>query len=325
MFLGIDHGTTAVRVATIDYDNIKKIAIQRNTLAIMSEYEIINLLTSKLDIQIKQVKMAAITYSMGDGINSIENINKVINRGIISNKGVGVKTGAGERVFDAIKCSQIPTFVIPGIHAKSSTDSRLNIFSHSTSPEKIGIAYHSLCKGFTNFVISDISSNTVTLAVASSKLVGAIDACIFAPGIHHGPLDVLAIRDVDSHKYTANEAFTTAGVIKRTPYSNLAEILTGLEKKEQDAILALDTISLFSAMEITSLQLLLKEQNGTFGDVILAGSVAEVEYVTSKINELLDINAHILNKWSAAIGCAEIARDIYKGKNNILGINVKLD
>jgi len=31
-----------------------------------------------------------------------------------------------------------------------------------------------------------------------------------------------------------------------------------------------------------------------------------------------------LGKWSAAIGCAEISRDIYFGKDEILGIKVCL-
>src|SRR5690606_41233321 len=133
-------------------------------------------------------------------------------------------------------------------------DPRMKVFSHLTSPEKLGIAYHILCLGYKNFVVSDISSNTVTLAVADGKVVGAIDACIFAPGVHHGPLDLQAIRNVDNGYCTANQAFIEAGVLKITPYKDREELLSAARKKEGPALLALDTIELFAAIEITSMQ-----------------------------------------------------------------------
>jgi len=59
-------------------------------------------------------------------------------------------------------------------------------------------------------IVSDVSSNTVSLLISGGKLVGAFDACIFAPGTLHGALDVDAIRRVDAGKCTANEAFQHA-------------------------------------------------------------------------------------------------------------------
>ena len=79
-----------------------------------------------------------------------------------------------------------------------------------------------------NDIVSDISSNTVTLAVASGKVIGAIDACIFAPGVHHGPLDLQAIRNVDDGFQTANQAFIEAGVLKMTPYKDREELIEKL-------------------------------------------------------------------------------------------------
>src|SRR5690606_5395700 len=163
--------------------------------------------------------------------------------------------------------------------------------------------------------------NTVTLAVADGKVVGAIDACIFAPGVHHGPLDLQAIRDVDSGYCTANQAFIEAGVLKMTPYKDREELLSAARKKEGPALLALDTIALCSAMEITSMQLLLKcyEVNG---EIFLAGSVGEYEYVQKKIRAHLGQECLCLGKWHAAIGCAEIARDVFAGEKSILGVDV---
>ena len=155
----------------------------------------------------------------------------------------------------------------------------------------------------------------------TGKVIGAIDACIFAPGIHHGPLDLQAIRDVDNGHLTANQAFIEAGALKMTPYKDREELLSAAEKGESSALLALDTIALFAAMEIASMQLLLKDY-GTTGEIFLAGSVGEVEYVQKKIRAHLGQECQCLGKWHAAIGCAEIARDVFAGEKEILGVDV---
>ncbi len=87
------------------------------------------------------------------------------------------------------------------------------------------------------------------------------------------------------------------------------------------ALLALDTVSLFAAMEIASMQLFLKDY-GTIGEIFLAGYVAEVEYVRKKISEHLGQKCRFFGRWHAAIGCAEIARDVFGGKKDIIGVDV---
>ncbi|MPM52542.1 hypothetical protein SDC9_99302 [bioreactor metagenome] len=41
-----------------------------------------------------------------------------------------------------------------------------------------------------------------------------------------------------------------------------------------------------------------------------------------KIRDHLGQNCLSLGKWHAAIGCAEIARDVYAGEKHILGVDV---
>jgi len=325
MFIGVDHGTTAMRFASTGKEaaDIIQLEVPRQEIASLSEAQVISLIEDSFSVERSEIGMIAVTYSMGDSITSIENIRNVQNRGVRSIEGAGKKTGGGSRVFDAIRNSGIPAVVIPGIHDKSLTDPRLNVFSHSTSPEKIGIAYHAYCMGFDNFVLSDISSNTVTLGVAGGKVIGAIDACILAPGLIHGPLDVQALRDVDAGKISANDAFTRAGVLRHTPFSDRHELLKAALGGDSEALLALDTISLFAAMEISCMQILLKDY-GAVGEVILEGSVAEIPRVVEKINAHLGRRCHVLDRWSAAIGCAEIARDIAAGSDKILGIRVNI-
>ncbi len=320
-FIGIDHGTTAMRFALIEDDRVLTFELERTEAAAMSENEIMASIEDRFGIRRETIDMIALTYSMGDGFSSIKDVRKLEGRGLKSIEGAGKKTGGGTRVFDAVRNSGIPAIAIPGLHVGSKVDPRMKVFSHLTSPEKLGIAYHIQCLGYTDFVVSDISSNTVTLAVAEGKIIGAIDACIFAPGIHHGPLDLQAIRDVDSGLETANQAFIEAGVLKMTPYKDREELLDAAKNGENSALLALDTIALFAAMEIVSMQLLMKDY-GTIGEIFLAGSVAEVDYVQKKINAHLGQECLCFGKWHAAIGCAEIARDVFAGKKEILGVDV---
>ncbi len=321
MFIGVDHGTNAMRFACIDDLEVRTFEIPRADFASLCCADIIDLMLDRFETTANDIGLIALTYSMGDGITAIEDIQNVGSRGVVSIEGAGKKTGAGTMVFDAIKDSGIPAILIPGIHSGSNTDMRLNIFSHSTSPEKIGIAYNASLTGVRDLIICDISSNTVTLAVADGRVIGALDACIFAPGSQHGPLDLQAIRDVDAGKITANQAFMNAGVLKRTPFSNTVELVEAAKANDEQALLALDTIALLSAMEISSMQILLKDYCSQ-GKVFLAGSIGEVDHVIEKISDHLDTDLSVLGKWSAAIGCAQIARAIGNGAEDILGLPV---
>ena len=132
-------------------------------------------------------------------------------------EGAGKVTGGGTAVYDEIENSGIPTVVIPGIH---KTTSCLNerfkaAYSHHASSEKVSICYNAFIEtGFENMIVSDISSNTVTILIENSEIKGAMDACLGAMGIIHGPLDLKMLRDIDEGMKTANECFSAAGAVK---------------------------------------------------------------------------------------------------------------
>lgn len=232
-FIGIDHGTTAIRFALIEEGRVLTFELERARAADMSENEILTYIEDKFEIQRTFIDLVALTYSMGDDFSTIVDIRNLKERGIKSIEGAGKKIGGGTKVFDAIRYSNIPAVAIPGLHTASKVDSRMKIFSHLASPEKLGIAYHIRCLGYKNFVVSDISSNTVTVAVAAGKVIGAIDACIFAPGIYQGPLDLQAIRDIDNGLLTANQAFIKAGALKMTPFEDREELLSAAKKRRK--------------------------------------------------------------------------------------------
>ena len=290
MFIGIDHGTTAMRFAT--GSGQFKIPREAALSFVFSD-------VSKL-CPIDEIEGIALTYSMGDNFSKITRIQKLVDRGLISRDGAGKHIGGGTRVFDEVKESGIPAVAIPGLHDSSPTDPRFKAYSHQSSPEKVGIAYE-VCHGLgEDVIVSDVSSNTVTLLVSAGRITGAFDACIFAPGSRHGAIDVDAIRRIDAGELTANEAFQSAGVDFSLPESE-----------------RLRTIAMFSAMECASL-LLLNEN----ARIALAGTLAPA--VAPEVKRLLQRDVAVYDEWCAARGLARIARDVFSGAQQILGLAVDL-
>jgi putative methanogenesis marker protein 12 len=290
MFIGIDHGTTAMRFAGEKGEfKISREAAKDFTIPDLARI-----------CPLSEIEGIAVCYSMGDNLSSITDIRKVRNRGIVSRDGAGKHIGGGTRVYDEVATSGIPAVVMPGIHRSSPTDPRFKAYSHQASPEKIGIACE-VCRALgDDVVVSDVSSNTVSLLVSGGKLVGAFDACIFAPGTLHGALDVDAIRKVDAGEWTANEAFQHAGVDFSLPESE-----------------RMRAVAMFAAMECAALRLLNREAK-----VALAGSLAPV--IAPEVKTLLGCDVAVYDEWCASRGLAKIARDIFSGRLDILGLAVDL-
>ena len=290
MFIGIDHGTTAMRFAS----EAGEFKVSREAA---KEFRITDL---EQICPIDELEGIALCYSMGDNFSKITSIGKLHNRGLVSREGAGKHIGGGTRVFDEVAASGIPAVVIPGLHRGSPTDPRFKAYSHQTSPEKIGIAYESCHDLGGDLVVSDVSSNTVTLLVTAGKIVGAFDACIFAPGMLHGALDVEAIRKIDTGDCTANDAFQHAGVQFSLPEET-----------------RLPAIAMFSAMECASMLML-----NPRAEVALAGGLAPI--IAPEVRTLLGRNVAVYNEWCASRGLARIARDVFMGTKDILGIAVDL-
>ena len=289
MYIGIDHGTNELRFATDTAEfSIPREKATGFTIAALERI-----------CPIEDIEGIAVCYSMGDAITAITNIKKVKNRGIITREGAGKHTGGGTRVYDKIENSGIPAVVIPGIHRGSPTDPRFKAYSHQTSPEKLGIAYVAQQVLGDTFIVSDAGSNTVSLLVTGGAITGAFDACVFAPGTTHGALDVDAIRRIDKGEETANEAFLHAGVHHTIP-DDLQEA----------------TLALWAAMEIASLRLLAPD-----APVAIAGSQAPA--IAAEVSRLIRTPVVVFDEWVAARGCAQIARDVFRGGvKSVLGLQV---
>jgi putative methanogenesis marker protein 12 len=308
MFAGVDHGTTAIRFATTAG---RCWELPRIEACEHSPEQIIEQIKQNLG---SEIELIAMSYSMGDGLTEITRLEDSSNRGLIQQDGAGLHVGGGTRVYEAVLGSGWPAILLPGIHRGSDIDHRLKVFSHGMSGEKVGLAYFVYKREVPNFIVCDASSNTVTFGVLGGRIVGAIDAPIFAPGLTQGPLDVEAIRAVDSGKMTANQAFSRGGILAKLGYSTLEEC--DPEVRAQ----ALDSLALFAAMETKAMEVLLKDLGEESPALYLAGSPAhEIE---PRVSALLGREVRPLGRCAAAQGCALIAADVFNDVPNILGLKV---
>ena len=331
VFIGMDHGTTGISFCIMsdegDVMDVFKIGREESKKGLVSASQE---LTKRVDLD--SVKLMAITYAMGDGISKILPADQVKDRGILSINGAGKVTGGGTSVFSELQELNIPSIMIPGLHKDSTSLDELfrAAYSHQASPEKVSISYNAIKEtGWSDFIVADISSNSVDILIEDGKIKGAMDACLGAMGIVHGPIDLEMIRDIDENNASANDCFSNAGAIKIAgidgKVANMKDqLLENYRNGDENAKLAIDTLIMTVAMEIAGLDVVC---NNEIEGIVLTGSVGSA---TEPFNFEDEINSYFKNKYplkviskeSGAIGAAQIAMDVFKGKKEILGIEV---
>ena len=273
-------------------------------------------------IPLEKIELVGMTYSMGDAFSKITDIRKVKGRGVNSEK-AGEKAGVGTRVFDEIRRSGLKAVLIPGLHrGVKSLDRRFRaLYSHCASGENLSLSYHSYLevnkkKDAKNMIISDISSNTVTIGIRDGAIFGAIDACLGAIGISHGPLDLEFIRRVDKGEFSATRAYYLAGAKK---IFNTADPNKILEPENDAAQLALDALILSVKMEIFGFLAVVKPDA-----FVITGSAGVHKNVFEPLKDSIEEIAPVfkIDRFAPARGGAEIARDILNGKKDFLGVKV---
>ena len=330
VFVGIDHGTTGISFCIMD-KNEKILDIFKIGREETKNGEVSSVEELKKRINLEDIDLMAMTYAMGDGINTILPLSKVKDRGILSIEGAGKVTGGGTSVYAELENAKIPAILIPGLHENSTNLNELfkAAYSHQASSEKVSISYNAFKEtNWKNIIVADISSNSVNILIEDGEIKGAIDACLGAIGLIHGPLDLKMIRDIDEGIITANESFSHAGACKIANINeNVAnvkgEILKNYEAGDKKAKLAIDTIIMTVAMEIGGLATIASKIDG----IVLTGSIGSAKDPFDFENE---INKYLKNKYpikvissdSGSIGACQIAIDVFNGKKDIMGINV---
>ena len=280
VFIGMDHGTTGISFCFMSDEGkvieVFKIGREESKKGLVSATEE---LAKRVDFE--DVKLMAITYAMGDGINKILPTSEVKDRGILSIGGAGKVTGGGTSVFSELEQLDIDSIMIPGLHKDSESLDKLfrAAYSHQASPEKVSISYNAVKEtGWSNFIVADISSNSVDILIEDGKIKGAIDACLGAMGIVHGPLDLEMIRDIDENNASANGCFSHAGAIKIADIDGKVanmkdQLLQNYKDGDEKAKLAIDTLIMTVAMEIAGLDVVCENE---IEGIVLTGSIGSV-------------------------------------------------
>lgn len=330
VYVGMDHGTTGISFAIMNDDEVLDVFKISREDSKAGRVSAIEELSKRIDLD--DIDLMIMTYAMGDGISTILPIEKVNNRGILSINGAGKVTGGGTSVYEEIEKTDIPVLMIPGLHKDCDWLDPLfrAAYSHHASPEKVSIVYNAYLEtNWENMIVGDISSNSVDLLVEDGKLIAAVDACCGAMGVVHGPLDLEMIRDIDEGRKSANECFSHAGAVKIANIDNNVafmkdDLLKAYENKEERAILAIDTMIMTVAMEIAGL---IAVSKNPIDGIVLTGSMGSMKEPVdfeAKLNKYLKnkYEIRIISSESGAIGAAQIARDIFNGKREIMGIKV---
>jgi putative methanogenesis marker protein 12 len=323
-FVGIDHSTTAIRVAVIRERN--QAAAQ--TFEFLKEAAPSNFMAYLgTKVPLKDIQMVAIAYSMGDSISAVTPINKLTDRGVRSLDGIGRHTGVGTRIFDELQASGLSAVAIPGMHRNCKwLDPRFTVLqSHLAAPKKVAATVHCFMKlkekqRIRDVIVVNVSSNTVSVLIRNGKIVGAIDAALGAPGLRHGPIDVDAIRRIDRKELSANEAFSTAGIL-RPPYDSAKKLFDAIKAKDETASLLLDALIMAIAMEVGSLITV----SGGVDAVALTGGLGEIRSpvnIGARLGTYIGRKVQVYSRFSAALGAAHIAKLVTQDAQDVLGIPI---
>ncbi len=316
MIIGIDHGTTKITFAFLTND------LKLKTYSRFKPLKPFQSIVMENGFVLDDIDAVVFPYSMGDAISEIVGIKDAENRGVKGKS--GVKIGSGTRLFDELKELSLPVFLLPGIHRNiECLDERFKVaYSHIASGEKLASCYYVFRQfGEKSFLLSDISSNTVSVAVVDGEVKGGIDATLGAMGLIQGPIDLEGIRRIENGE-DPHAVFSSCGIVKfwgkGVAYEEIGEKLVESMRHDKRAKLAFDTLIMTVKMEIFSL-LSVFDVNTLY----ITGSFGVMDEVYGKIKEELQIDVKRITEHSGAIGSAYIGKDMLDGKKSFMGVKVR--
>jgi len=321
MYLGIDHSTTGVKLAIRNSERtIQTARASREKLGGWDEYQILRFIRDTVDEN--QIKRAAISYSYGDAISSIQEIDSVSERGVIDTVGMGYSTGGGSKVFDALASSEIPTVVLPGIHREiESLHPYFQHYSLLAGPDK----YASIRAAFERFKVESESEGAYIWAGISSSVVaglvleGKIRGLFHWIGLVHGWPDLEEIRRIGTHGY--EDIISRAGILGKRGQ----KISTVKGGQPEDV---LQMVEWATKHNISSLIPFIDEyDNQELDAIVLTGRFLRQSGEYDLNRSLYEwgtqkASVYVIEPYASARGAALIAQDVSEGKKEILGIDV---
>ncbi|WP_088335096.1 methanogenesis marker 12 protein [Methanopyrus sp. KOL6] len=325
MYVGIDHGTSGIKVAACDGERDPEF-LGKAPRRKVAEHGLLRSLPDEARRAVEEAECICLNYGMGDALTEFTPLEEAedlgLGYGLRDTGGSGQEFGAGRRMVEELSELGVEAYLAPGIHRDlPRLDGAFRIFSHVASGEKLGTARLALeLSSSDDLVVCDTSSNTVSVVVKDGEVIGGIDACLGAPGILQGPLDLEAIRRIDAGELSANEAFSTGGIVKvvncagKDPESAVEEFIQRCGKEEKEWLARL------VAWEVVGLGIVYDCDEAWIGGTLSGDDefMGALERVLSKaFNRVAGLPPE-----SASMGLALIAADIASGARSVLGVRI---
>ncbi len=325
MYVGIDHGTSGMKVAAYDGEGRPRF-LGKAPRPEVARKGLLRALPEPAAEALREAECVCLNYGMGDALTEFTPLEEAeeigVGFGLRDTGGAGPEFGAGRRMIEDLLRLDVEAYLAPGLHRDTpGLDRAFRVFSHVGSGEKLGTARMALeLSEGEDLVVCDASSNTVSVVVKGGRVIGGIDACLGAPGVLQGPLDLEAIRAVDAGECSANEAFSRGGVVK---------VADCVDESVSDAVDAFrercgrewkEALARLVAWEVAGL-------GAVYGcdEAWIGGGLAEDEDFVSALRGLLSKTFNVvgvLPPEPASRGLALIAAEIASGAREVLGVRI---
>lgn len=319
MYVGIDHSTTGIKISCRDGGRtVSTFCIDRRDLEECQS--VVEQIDSR--VPVSDIRLATVTYSYGNGISRIRDIEDVSNRGVKDLLGLGYETGAGAAVFDQLRDSEIPTVVLPGVHSGLETlHPFFRHYSTLSGADKVAAVRYALER----FRSEHGSSGSFIWACASSSCMsglvcdGRLRGFFHWVGPVHGWPDPQAIRRGRAEDF--EDVFMRCGLLARND-----DDVTDVHSMSDERLL--EFVSLATVQNVYSLYPFAREIGGDEPEaVVLSGRLTRREQpvdVGRRVYEAcLDVAPVLFSgPYAAAQGAALVGRDVDDGSDHVLGIPV---
>lgn len=319
MYVGIDHSTTGIKVACREDGRVRSVfRIDRREIEeCQSVLEIIDDRIGRSNIT-----LATVTYSYGNGIAEITDIEAVSDRGVKDLLGLGYETGAGAVVFDQLQASSIPAVVLPGVHDGLGTLHPL--FEHHSTwsgGDKVAAIrsaqerFRETTEDGDTFIWACASSSCMSGLVSDGRLKGFFHWL----GLVHGWPDLEAVRRGMDEGF--DDILMQCGILPRLGH----DLSDAHDVTDPDILEQVYWSTLFNIYSLYPFA------QGICGDsldgIVLSGRLVRREQpidIGRRVYEHCTDTApvHILEPYASARGAALVAEDVDHGAEHVLGIEV---
>lgn len=320
MYVGIDHSTTGIRSSIIGDDG------EYSTFSIDQfpegdhEWSYTELLAEHVDVD--DVEMIAYGYSYGDRFAKIKPIEQTVNRGLETPTGLGSGSGGGTLVFDELRESSLPCVVFPGVNEDLETiHPYFSYHSPMTGADKVAMSRYAqeVTPEDANFIATCMSSSEIATLVLNEKLHGAFTWM----GLVHGWPASRELHKVKHGQLDLDDLIIQSGFFQRS----------GRERSDVEGIPDahfLDMICCSTSHNVYSLFPFAKMAGEDVDAIVISGRLSQVTDpvdVQKRVRETVSDIApvHFCTEYSTSRGAAYIARDVSRGKSEVLGIPVEAD